>query len=153
MIKITLIGNMTRDPELRSVPSANGPINVCNFGLAVNSRRKNANGERDTVFFNCTAWRTQAEIIARYTHKGNKLCVIGSDINMRTFVGNDGQQRTSLEVQVEDFEFLTTRNDSTGAAPGMYSAAPVAGQAAPAAPAPTAQNNGFTAVDSDELPF
>jgi len=146
MNKLTIIGNLTRDPELRTANTTNGAVSVCSFDVAVNSRRKNANGQEETTFFRCTAWRQLAEnVIARYARKGNKVCVVGP-VSARTYQANDGSTRVSLEIaNVEDFEFCTSRNDS--AAPGMNSAAP----AAPAAP--TAQNNGFTAVENDELPF
>ncbi|MBR6027554.1 MAG: single-stranded DNA-binding protein [Clostridia bacterium] len=150
MNKLTIIGNVTHDPELRTANTANGPVSVCSFSVAVNSRRRTQNGQEETTFFRCTAWRQQAETIAKYVRKGNKIFVVGP-VTGRSYQGNDGVVRYNLEVQVEDFEFLTPKSDGTGVT-GMNSAAPVsAPQAAPAAP--TAQNNGFTAVDSDELPF
>ena len=151
MNKLTIIGNLTRDPELRTINTANGPVSVCPFDVAAHSRRRNANGQEETTFFRCTAWRALGENVARYQHKGNKICVIGP-VSARTYQANDGTTRVSLEVQADDVEFLSSRNDAQGGS-GMYSAAPAAQAPAAAPAAPTAQNSGFTAVDSDELPF
>ena len=68
-------------------------------------------------------------------------------VSVRTYQANDGSTRASLEVQADDVEFLSSRNDDGASA--YNNAAP----SAAAAPAPTAQNNGFTAVETDELPF
>ncbi len=151
MNKLTIIGNITRDPELRTVNTVNGPVSVCDFTVAVNSRRRgqNSNGQQDEAqFFRCTAWRGLADVVSRYAIKGTKVCVTGP-VSARTYQANDGSTRLSLEVnQVEDFELLTTKAeaDAMRANAGSY--------AAPQSqPAPTAQNNGFTAVESDDLPF
>ena len=152
MNKLTIIGNLTRDPELRSVNTMNGPVNVCSFTVAVNNRRgsrnNNADGQQqqsDADFFRVTAWRALGENCSRYLAKGRKVCVVGP-VSGRIYQANDGTSRLSMEVTAEDVEFLSSRNDD-GMAGGYNNAAP----AAPAAP--TAQNNGFTQVDNDELPF
>ena len=146
MNKLTIIGNLTRDPELRTVNSVNGEISVCSFTVAVNQRRgrnqnDNGQGQDQADFFRVSAWRGLGENCARFLAKGRKVCVVGP-VSVRTYQANDGTTRASMEVQAEDVEFLSSRNDvPQGTAP------------AAAAPAPTAQNNGFTAVETDELPF
>ena len=107
MNKIYLIGNLTRDPELIETPSG---VQRCRFSIAVNRNYRNADGERQTDFFNCTAWRNQAETIARYTKKGNKICVIGS-VEIREYEDNTGARRTAVDVIVQDFEMLTPRQE------------------------------------------
>ena len=140
MNKLTIIGNLTRDPELRTVGSG---ITVCSFTVAVNRRRSNQNsGQPEADFFRVTAWRQLGENCAKYLAKGRKVCVMGP-VTARTYQGNDGTTRVSLEVTAEDVEFLSSRNDDQAA--GSYNAAP--------APSVTAQNSGFTAVETDELPF
>ena len=104
MNKIFLIGNLTRDPELSETQSG---IAVCRFAIAVN-RRRTSEGEPQTDFFNITAWRGLAESVARYCKKGNKVAVTGS-VQIRTYEGNDGVKRTSVDVVAEDVEFLTPR--------------------------------------------
>lgn len=104
MNKIFLIGNLTRDPELSETQSG---IAVCRFAIAVN-RRRTGDGEPQTDFFNVTAWRGLADSVARYCKKGNKVAVTGS-VQIRTYEGNDGVKRTSVDVVAEDVEFLTPR--------------------------------------------
>ena len=149
MNKLTIIGNLTRDPELRQVNTVNGPVNVCSFTVAVNRRGRSQNGQEQTDFIRVTAWRMLGENAAKYLTKGKKVYVSGP-VTVSTYQGNDGMTRAQMEVTADDMEFLSPRNDGTAPAPGAGYVAP----AAPAAPAaPTAQNNGFQAVDSEELPF
>lgn len=142
MNKLTIIGNLTRDPELRTTPNG---FSVCDFTVAVNRRssRNNADGQPDADFFRVSAWRQLGENCQRYLAKGRKVCVIGP-VSARTYQANDGTTRVSLEVTADDVEFLSSRNDDQA---GGYSAP------AASAPAPMAQNSGFTAVETDELPF
>ena len=154
MNKVFLIGNLTHDPELRTLPSGDA---VCNFSIAVNRRRRsNAEaGQPEADFFRVAAWRQLGENCARYLAKGRKVSVVGS-VSCRTYVGSDGQTRASLEVMAEDVEFLTPKNESGDM--GGY-AAPAAPAARPAAaPAPASygsapQGGGFVQVDEEELPF
>lgn len=143
MNKLTIIGNLTRDPELRTVRDG---ISVCSFTVAVNRRNRSnsAAGQPDADFFRVTAWRQLGENCAKFLAKGRKVCVIGP-VSVSTYQANDGTTRASLEVTADDVEFLSSRNDDMASG---YAPAPVA-----PAPAPMAQNNGFTAVETDELPF
>lgn len=106
MNKVNLIGNLTRDPELTETASGTA---VCRFSIAVGRNYSNGNGERETDFFNCTAWRTLAESIARYCKKGNKVALSGS-IQMRTYEDNQGVKRTAVDVVVQEAEFLTPKS-------------------------------------------
>ena len=107
MNKVFLIGNLTRDPDFRETPSG---VPMCRFTVAVNRNYKNAEGERQTDFFNCTAWRTTAEAISRYTKKGSKVAVTGS-IEIREYEDNQGARRTSVDVIVQDCELLTPKEN------------------------------------------
>ncbi len=154
MNKVFLIGNLTRDPELRSTPSGDS---VCSFTIAVNRRRRsNAEaGQPEADFFRVSAWRQLGENCAKYLAKGRKVNVIGS-VSCRTYVGSDGQTRASLEVQADDVEFLTPKSEQGDM--GGYSAPAAAPAARPAAPAPAnygsqPQGGGFVQVDEEELPF
>ena len=143
MNKIILIGNLTRDPELRTTPNG---ITVCNFDIAVNDRRgrNQQNGQQEqTQYFRITVWRQLGETCQRYLAKGRKVYVSGP-LTARTYQANDGTTRVSLEVTADDVEFLSSRNDDQA---GGYTAP------AASAPAPMAQSSGFTAVETDELPF
>lgn len=106
MNKIFLIGNLTRDPELSETQSG---ISVCRFSIAVNRPYLN-DGERETDFFNVTAWRGTAEAVAKFTKKGNKIAIVGS-VQMRTYEGNDGVKRTAVDIIAQDIEFLTAKEN------------------------------------------
>ena len=142
MTKIILIGNLTRDPELKTTPNG---YSVCEFTIAVNDRnaRRQQNGQESAQFFRISAWRQLGENCQRYLAKGRKVYVSGP-LTARTYQANDGTTRVSLEVQADDVEFLSSRNDDQM---GGYNAP------AASAPAPMAQASGFTAVETDELPF
>ena len=149
MNKVYLIGNLTRDPEMRSTSSG---IPVCNFSIAVNRRFKNAQtGQQETDFFNIVAWRQLAELCGRYLAKGRKVAVFGS-IQTRSYEAQDGSKRTAFDIVADEVEFLSSAN--AGSAPSSdyhaaVSPAPVQRQQAPSyAPA----DSGFTQVDDDELP-
>lgn len=107
MNKVFLIGNLTRDPELSETASG---ISKCNFSIAV-QRDYTQDGEKQTDFFNCTAWRGLGESIARYTKKGKKLA-IGGSIQLRSYEDNQGVKRTAVDIVVQDCEFLSPK-DST----------------------------------------
>lgn len=140
MNKLTIIGNLTRDPELRTTSSG---INVCTFTVAVNRRRSANSNQPEADFFRVSAWRQLGENCQRYLAKGRKVAVVGA-VSVQTYVGNDGTTRASLEVNADDVEFLSSRNEDAGYAPA----------AAPAQPAPAAPAmNGFEEVDDEDLPF
>lgn len=154
MNKVFLIGNLTRDPELRTTPSGDS---VCSFSIAVNRRRRsNAEaGQPEADFFRVSAWRQLGENCAKYLAKGRKVSVVGS-VSCRTYVGSDGQTRASLEVQADDVEFLTPKGEQ-GEAAGAYAPQAYAPAAAPApqgnAYGSMPQGGGFVQVDEEELPF
>lgn len=105
MNKVFLIGNLTRDPELTETSSG---TQICRFGMAVNRQYTSSDGERETDFFNVTAWRGTAENIARYCRKGHKVAVLGS-IQIRSYEDRDGVKRTAVDIVAQDVEFLTQR--------------------------------------------
>ena len=108
MNKLTIIGNLTKDPELRTTSSG---INVCSFTVAVN-RKKSKDQEQTADFFNVSAWRGLAEVCSKFLHKGKKVCVVGS-VSVRTWESND-KHGASLEVNAEDIEMLSPAgNNST----------------------------------------
>ena len=142
MNKVFIVGNLTRDPELRSTRDG---ISVCSFTVAVNRRVRNAEaGQPEADFFRVTAWRQLGENCAKYLAKGRKVSVTGS-VSASAYTAQDGSPRASLEVTADDVEFLTPRGE-VGDVPPAPAPRP---QAAPAAP----QSNGFVQVDDDELPF
>ncbi len=115
MNKVFLIGNLTRDPELTQTPNG---VSVCHFSIAVN-RPYTQGGERETDFFNCTAWRGTGENIAKYQRKGSKVAVTGS-IQLRNYEDNQGVKRTAVDIICQDVEFLSSRgSDDSGYTPDV----------------------------------
>ena len=108
MNKVILVGNLTRDPELSETPSG---VAVCRFAIAVSRDYANAEGERETDFFNITVWRGRAENCGKYLKKGNKVAVIGS-LQNRSYEDKDGVKRTLTDVVANEVEFLTPKGNS-----------------------------------------
>ena len=130
MNKIFIIGNLVRDPELRSTQAG---VAVCTFTVAVNRRKAGAEaGQPEADFFRVTTWRQMAENCNRFLAKGRKVGVTGT-LNLQSYVGNDGQQRFNMEVQADEVEFLSPKD---------------------AAEQPKPPAEGFIQVDDDsDLPF
>ena len=141
MNKVFLIGNLTRDPELTET---SGGVSVCHFAIAVNRSYTSSDGDRQTDFFNVTAWRGLAENVSRFTKKGSKVAVSGS-IQIRNYEDNQGVRRTAIDVIAQDVEFLTQRNANAG--DDFYDA--------PAAEKPAAKRKpGLESFDDDgDIPF
>lgn len=113
--KVFLIGNLTRDPELRYTPSGTP---VANLGLAVNRRFKDGSGElkEEVCFLTVTVWDKQAEACCQYLQKGRPIFVEGV-LQSRTWETNDGQRRTALDVRAERVQFLGAYNPGNSSAP------------------------------------
>ena len=105
MNKCILIGNLTKDPELST--TSNG-VAMCRFSIAVSRRYPNANGERETDFFNIVAWRSVGENCHKFLKKGNKAGIVGN-IQNRSYDAEDGSKRYVTEIVAEEVEFLSTK--------------------------------------------
>lgn len=105
MNKITLIGNLTNEPEKRSTPNG---ITVTSFNIAVNRR-----GKEQTDFFRISAWRGLADTCAKFLAKGRKVAVVG-ELQARTYEAKDGKTKVSLDVQADEVEFLTPAEAKPG---------------------------------------
>jgi single-strand DNA-binding protein len=108
-----LVGNLTRDPEMRYVPSGQA---VCSFGVATNRRWKDKDGNQQdqTEFHNIVAWGKLAEISNQYLKKGNKVYVEGR-LQTRTWDGQDGTKKNRTEIVCENIIFLTPKGVTTEA--------------------------------------
>lgn len=133
MNKLTIIGNLTNDPELRTTTTG---INVCDFTVAVNRRKTENNPDPGADFFRVTTWRDRADLCAKFLSKGKKVCVIGA-VSVDLYTGNDGKTRANLCVkQVDEIEFLSPRiSDAVND------------------PTPRDAASGYEQVETDELPF
>jgi single-strand DNA-binding protein len=101
--KVILMGNLTRDPEVRTTP---GGQSVANFSLAVNRTWKGADGNQQEAvsYIDCVAWGRTGEVIAQYVQKGRPILVSGR-LDQRSWE-QDGNKRSKVEVVVEDFNFV-----------------------------------------------
>src|SRR3979411_2507906 len=118
--KVMLIGRLTRDPEMRYTPSGSP---VTSFSLATNRYGQSADGEKKeyTDYHNVVVWnigkRNLAEIAGQYLHKGSLVYVEGR-LQTRSWEGQDGQKRTTTEINAQDVQFLESRGASGGAGGG-----------------------------------
>jgi len=141
MNKLIIIGNLTRDPETRTVSSGS---TVCSFTVAVNRRRSSQNSNQpDADFFRISAWNKLGEVCQRYLAKGRKVCVVGN-VSVSSYEAKDGSTRFSLDVFAEDVEFLSPRSEVSGDGGGYTP--PDAGDS-------KGSDEGFKEVDDDDLPF
>lgn len=136
--KVFLIGNLTRDPELRYTPAG---VAVANLGLAVNRRFRDKSGElkEDVCFLTVTVWDKQAEACCQYLKKGSPVFVEGV-LQSRSWETNDGQKRSTIDVRAERVQFLG-KFTPTGKAEDPLAAAVDAEQVAEGAPAAAAPFN------------
>lgn len=102
MNKCFLIGNLTKDPELKTTTSG---TSVCNFTLAITRRFSNQQGEREADFLPVVVWRAQAENCAKYLRKGSQVAVSGS-IQTRSYDAQDGTRRYVTEIVGDEVKFL-----------------------------------------------
>ncbi|MBI2613284.1 MAG: single-stranded DNA-binding protein [Candidatus Levybacteria bacterium] len=105
--KVQLIGNLTRDPELRYTPNGTA---VCSFGLATNRSWKTDSGEKhdEAEFHNIVSWNKLAELCSQFLVKGRKIYVEGR-LATRTWTGQDGAQRNKTEIVISDMILLDSR--------------------------------------------
>ena len=107
MNKLTITGNLTKDPELRTTQTGK---DVCTFTVAVN-RKKKIQGQPDADYFRVTAWEERGKICHQYLAKGKKVAVVGP-VSVSTHQGNDGKTYANLEVIAEEVEFLSPKGES-----------------------------------------
>lgn len=105
--QVILLGNLTRDVELKHTPSNQA---VANIGLAMNRQYQTRDGERreETTFVDCEAWGRQAEVMAQYLSKGRPVFIQGR-LKLDTWQDQQGQNRSKLKVVVENFQFVGGR--------------------------------------------
>lgn len=116
--KVILIGNLTRDPELRYTPQGTA---VCTIGVATNRQWTTESGEKkeDVEFHRLVAWNKLAEICANLLKKGRKVYVEGR-LQTRSWQGQDGAQRTTTEIILSDMLLLDSRREGDTAAAGEF---------------------------------
>jgi single-strand DNA-binding protein len=154
--KVILMGNLTRDPELRYLPSN---LAVCEFGLAVDRRwrDKDGNMKEEVCFVDVNAFGKQAETINQYMAKGRSILIEGH-LRLDTWTGQDGQKRSKHKVTIETFQFVGARGDQPGS-PGGTGGAPQDRAAPPPSEGPRASAAPYASEPEppppagDDIPF
>lgn len=130
MQKTIIVGNLTADPVKRATPA--GKV-LATFTVAVNEKH---GGQDEATFYNCTAWEKRADPILQYLHKGNKVAVEGR-VKARAYKDKSGEPRASLDLTVENCEFLVTDKRGEAYDSDLKYPAP----------------DGMTVVNNEDLPF
>jgi len=139
--RVVLVGNLTRDPELRHTPSGTA---VCNLRLAVNTRRKDETGQwvDKPNYFDITVWGNQGERCAQYLTKGRPVAVDGR-LEWREWETPEGNKRQAVDIVADTVQFLGGRGDGEGGGGGYI---PAEATASPAGDFPTSPTD-------DDIPF
>ena len=140
---ITIMGRLTRDPELRRTGSG---VAVASFTLAVDRDfGKNENGEKETDFIDCVAWRQTGEFVSKYFSKG-RMAVVSGRLQVRKWQNQEGENRYSTEVVADNVYFGDSKKEeSSGNTFGCYNA--------PALPATPVSDYAMIEDDDSQLPF
>ena len=141
--RVIITGNLTRDPELRSLPSG---TSVCNLRVACNTRRKdNSTGEwvDKPNYFDITVWGNQGERCAQYLSKGRPVAVDGR-LEWREWETPEGNKRQAVDVVADSVQFLGSRGEGEGGGGGGY--IPASAPATPGGEFPTSPTD-------DDIPF
>jgi single-strand DNA-binding protein len=140
--RVVLVGNLTKDPELRHTPSGTA---VCNLRLAVNTRRKDETGQwvDKPNYFDITVWGNQGERCAQYLAKGRPVAVDGR-LEWREWETPEGNKRQAVDVVADSVQFLGSRGDGEGGGGGGY--IPPSAPATPGGEFPTSPTD-------DDIPF
>ena len=150
--KVILMGNLTRDPETRVTAAG---LTICKLGLAVSRVYSTKDGERkeETTFVDIDAFGKQAEVITKYMRKGKPIMIEGR-LRLDQWEGQDGQKRSKLNVVMETFQFVGSRDDgdssSNSSSGGYEKSSPPARESKPAT------ENNFNSDDDtldEDVPF
>lgn len=163
--RVMLMGNLTRDPELRYTPSNTA---VAQIGLAINHRWKDQSGEQreEVTFIDCEAWGRTAEVLNQYLRKGRPVYVEGR-LKLDQWQDKEGNSRSKLKVVVETFQFIDSKGGDGeggggGGGGGNYNRSPSQGQQRPPQQQRPAQSSPqqqqppsepYQPVDEDNIPF
>jgi single-strand DNA-binding protein len=141
--RTVLVGRLTKDPELKYTPNG---VAVCSLTLAVNRPFKNAQGENEADFINCTVWRKPAENTANFTKKGSLVGIDGR-IQTRNYEGSDGKRVYVTEVMADSVQFLEPKGTGGGTKPRQEQ------KPNKADGDPFANKGGQIDISDDDLPF
>jgi single-strand DNA-binding protein len=146
--KVMLIGNLTRDPEVRMMTSGRP---VCNFGLAMNRSYKDSEGNRkeEVTFVDIECFGPRAEAVARFFTKGRPIFVEGR-LKLDQWESKEGEKRSALRVVLDNFEFVDSGKQESSSPESYHVEAKTSPTTSPTSPTPPTSND----VDLDEdVPF
>ena len=112
--KVIIGGRLTAEPELKTTQSG---ISVCSFSVAVN-RRVKPGEEQKSDFFSVVAWRTTADFVARYFHKGSSICIVGV-LQNSSWTDQDGQKHYRTDIVADEVMFVDSKSESNNSAQGQ----------------------------------
>ena len=151
--RVILMGNLTRDPEVKFLPSGTA---VANFGLAMSERytdRQSGEQRENVCFVDVEAWDRQAELVGEYFKKGSPIFIEGS-LKFDSWEAEDGTKRNRLKVRLQRFQFVGRRDEdetSEGYANAQPAAAPTQSESYQEPPAPEATS--APSATDDDIPF
>ena len=143
--KVLLMGNLTRDVQLKSLPSGQP---VAEIGLAINRKFKTKDGQdrEEVTYVDCECWGPRAEVIAKYFSKGKPIFVEGR-LKLDSWEDKDGQKRSKMRVVIDDFQFVEGRGGGGGAG------AADDGGYAPSRSSGGGSRGGHSGIQEEEIPF
>lgn len=150
--KIIIVGFLGRDPELTYTPAGTA---ICKFSIATTERRKKGEEmEEITTWFRCTCWGRQAETAEQYLSKGSKVYLEGK-LHNQEFVDREGKTRSSLEVNVNELQFLSSKKESGGqdASTGEEKREAVKKALGGQAAAGKRPDKSLLSIEEDDIPF
>jgi len=149
--RVVMTGNLTRDPELRNLPSG---MSVCSLRVASNTRRKGSDGEwgDKANYFSITVWGAQGENCARYLSKGRPVAIDGR-LEWREWQDKDGNKRESIDIVADSVQFLGGREDSGGGGGGDNGFTPRSDVPANTDDFQTVPASGGGGAADDDIPF
>ena len=155
MNNVTLVGRLTKDPELRTISTGN---TTCSFTVAVSRQFTNANGERETDFINIVAFGNRAETMKKYLTKGSQIAISGR-IQTGSYDASDGKKVYTTDVVVDEFQFLDSKSSreanssTTTSAPSDVTPYDFSDNSSNIEPDPFKDFGDKIEVDDSDLPF
>ena len=150
--RVVLTGNLTADPELRSLPSG---TSVCKLRIACNTRRKNGStGEWEDKpnYFNVTVWGAQGENAARYLSKGRPVAIDGR-LEWREWEAQDGTKRQAIDIIADSVQFLGSRDDASGGGGFDAATGPPRAATSPSTKGTSSPHRSPARAGDDDIPF
>jgi single-strand DNA-binding protein len=146
--RVVMTGNLTRDPELRSLQSG---MSVCSMRIACNTRRKGQSGEWEDKpnYFDVTVWGAQGENCARFLSKGRPIAIDGR-LEWREYTSTEGQKRQAIDIIADSVQFLGGRDDAAGGGNGFAARSDVPIDTSDMVSTPAA---GGSSAGDDDIPF